>query len=343
MFDSDKLNFALNLRGVSKTSLAKQLNVSSKIITNYLKGKEKPNTTILTNIVEILNLPEKFFNTTNNFPSIDIHDTSLVCHNDLPIEYVKTTLSHCSLGLALNDWVMKYYGCVQNTLPDLSGYTPDEAAKHLRLVWGIDTYPIPHTMQLMEIAGIRIYSTYINGGIGHPLSLHYNDDAFIFINNGKHRHEVRFDIICELAFLVCKFPTLEERKEFAMSFLLSETFLTKCIQEPITEDLILSLAVFNAVSINLLLERIWKLKLISESLYKKYLTSANLMKRYTDSDIVNPYHERSEVWGQLLILFEEDNKSIEKIANDFNVNEEDIWKLMYKLTNHSKTQLRLVN
>jgi Zn-dependent peptidase ImmA (M78 family) len=89
------------------------------------------------------------------------------------------------------------------SLPNLSQYTPSEAATHLRKLWGVTTPVIDNLTRLMETQGIPAVPFDFGTDRVDSRSMH-TDDAYpvIFINKALLGDKLRFSLAYELGGLV---------------------------------------------------------------------------------------------------------------------------------------------
>ena len=357
MFNPDQLKFALDLRGLSKTDLAKLMEITPRTITNYLKGRSQPD---LNTLGRILKFSPDFFEK-ENLPIINEHAVSFRSYARMPAKFKKMALSYGVTAFILDDWINKEFELKTPNLPDLSSLTPAAAAQTLRYEWGIGDKPIPNLIALLESKGIRIFSLPESKEID-AFCVWNNNIPFIFLNNQKSAERSRFDAAHELGHLVRDTPSMKhdcfpensnkdgedtrqiekDANTFAAAFLMPEQALRQFQSSQISIEYLLKLKEIFGVSITALASRMYSLNMISEWIYNRVLWPQFAKLKYRTNEPRPMKKETSQVWEKLFILLEEDNISIKDIANQLDIHENDISDLTFKLTKNSRNQLRVV-
>lgn len=161
-FDGTRLTVARRLARMTKTQLAREVQVTPTAIGQYEKGLSKPTHTVLREIALRLGLPREFFGASKPLtllPASGAHFRSLRATSASAREQA---LAYGELSLELIDVLGEYVHLPNVVLPELE--LPDQltedaitsAARATRELWGIATGPVPSVVQAMEAHGIVV-------------------------------------------------------------------------------------------------------------------------------------------------------------------------------------------
>jgi Zn-dependent peptidase ImmA (M78 family)/DNA-binding XRE family transcriptional regulator len=231
----NRIQTSREARGLSKADLALRIGVSSQQVTNYERGADQPKPERLALIAAELNFPKSYF-----------YGSDLV---ELPPEAI-TFRSRRSLTQTLRRQAIarsKHATCLispafrarfrlpEHHLPDLSGESPEDAARMMREIWNLGEAPIDNVVHLLEANGIEFYWLSIDSPCVDALSYWHNQRPFIFLNSFKHAGERgRFDAAHELGHLILhrheddmqSKKVEQEADDFASAFLLPRAQFT---------------------------------------------------------------------------------------------------------------------
>jgi hypothetical protein len=107
-----------------------------------------------------------------------------------------------SQAVALDMYITEKFKRPSPTVPDLRGFSPQNAAEAVRAQWGLGYRPIPNLVHLLEKNGVRVYSLVHEGGEIDGFSTWRGNFPFIFLNITKTAERSRMDAAHELAHLV---------------------------------------------------------------------------------------------------------------------------------------------
>lgn len=371
MFNPRRLAFALDRRGLSKAALADALGVTTRTISNYLAGISEPNLQLLG---RILQFSPDFFIINDDLPILSDHQVSFRANSKTSNRLKRLALTYGIIAFMLNDWFDERFELKKADLPDLSDYSPETAAHVLRSEWGLGIRPIANMVELLESKGIRVFSLAIEAIEVDAFCTWNRNIPFVFLNNKKSAERSRFDSAHELGHLVrdvysmkhdlyssnsnndaepfCECSVNDNRtieknaNEFASAFLMPKDALLPFRNQSINsiEQLLKLKSVFG-VSIAALAYRLYKLEIISEWTYTRVLSPQIAKLGYRKKEPQPMHRDTSKVWPQLFNYLDEDKISITDIANELNIDSNDIVDLTFGLVSnkpHSMYHLKLI-
>ena len=353
MFNEDRLQFAIDRRGISKAELAAKLDITTRTLTNYLTGKTTP--IDLSVFSEALNFPVSFFHG-DDLPIIAEHSVSFRSRARMTKKIKAEALSYGVTGFMLNEWFEKEFDLVQSELPDLSHLTPEDAAKTLRYDWGLGDKPIGNLIALLESKGIRIFSIFVKSEYIDAFSVWHKDQPFIFLNNQKTMERSRFDACHELGHLVRDVYTmkisLESDKsdnsdlnskeiekhadEFASAFLMPEVALMEYKHVNPTLNNLIELKKVFGVSLVALAYRMHKLGFISDWIYTRVLCPEIAKYNYRKTEPVPMDRETSQVLDAITSELMLEGMTLDDIAKKIDLRKTDITPLLFQISKHTK-------
>lgn len=352
MFNPNRLQFAIDRRGISKAELAKRLDVTTRTLTNYLNGNTLPD---LNSLSKVLNFPIDFFEA-DDLPVIDEFSVSFRSRTRMTKKTKAEALTYGVTGFMLNEWFEEEFELVQSELPDLSHLTPEDAASTLRYDWGLGDKPIGNLIALLESKGIRIFSIYVKSEYIDAFSVWHDEKPFIFLNNQKTMERSRFDACHELGHLVRDVYSmkmsgsleeidnqeLDSKKvekhadEFASAFLMPKVALLEYKHvNPTINNLIEIKKVFG-VSLVALAYRMHKLGLISEWIYTRVLCPAIAKYNYRKSEPYPMSRETSQVLDTITSELMSEGIGLDDIAKNIQLKKTDITPLLFQISKDIK-------
>ncbi len=352
MFNIQRLEFAMQRRGLSKSMLAKQLSVDSRTITNYFTGKTEPNEEKLRKIAEVLDFSLDFFYG-DDLPKIQEDTASFRSLSRMTAKLRDKALTYGVTGFLFSDWLEnEFEGLPSADLPNLSEQSPEGAAKSLRALWGLGDLPISNMVALLESKGVKVFSLTLEAKEVDAFSVWHQNKPFVYLNTMKTAERSRFDAAHELGHLIRDVDSMKhgevnsknhkeiekEANEFASAFLIPETrlLLYKNVK-PTIENLIKIKAEFG-VSVAALAYRMYKLNFISEWVYTREICPKLAKYGYRTQEPNEMDREKSLLLKTMLEFLKAEKISIKNIADSLNVSVSDIDSLTFGLATH----LRLI-
>ncbi|XXQ69474.1 XRE family transcriptional regulator [Neisseriaceae bacterium B1] len=345
-FNTERLQFALDKRGLTKTALADLLEITPRQVNNYFRDKCMPN---LNQLALLLKFPVSFFTDYRELPEIKSDAVSFRASSRMSKKLQKQAEKHCETGILLNKWLENEFNLQQANLPDYSDLEPEQAAEQLRLDWGLGNRPIKNLTALLEAKGIRVFSLSMETKDVDAFCTWYEDCPYIFLNTQKSAERSRFDAAHELGHLIrdkfsvqhlaCESDNPEEPRDnieknankFASAFLMPESLLRKYqhIQPTIHNLMIIKKEL--GVSLVALAYRMRQLNMISEWVYVHVLCKQFNKLGYRTNEPEPMVREISSLLEKVLLMLKEDNINIDKIAETLKVSPKDIGDLTFQL------------
>ena len=282
MLNPERLIFARNRRGWTKTRLAKELGVQARSIQGYELGEYAPETEKLERIAELLRFPLQFF-FGDDLPVIAEHTASFRSMSKMSASLKNTALGAGAIAFLFNDWIESRFKLPQADLPDLSDLSPEDAAASLRRIWGLGAAPIGNMIHLLESFGIRVFSLTIDAKEVDAFSVWYEGRPFVFLNTFKSAEHSRFDAAHELGHLIrdrhtmlhgkAHSPDMErEANAFASAFLMPENSVIASRPKYPTLPILIELKKIWGVSLAALAFRMNQLSLLTEWTYSEQMS-----------------------------------------------------------------------
>lgn len=202
-FNPVRLTFARTRRGLKKSDLARQIDVTPRSVTGYENGEFPPEPERLSQIALFLKFPTDFF-----FEEDPVEELDPDCVSFRAMTKMGSTLRNIALGAGaiatqLNSWIESKFVLPPSDLPSLgTDVGPEAAAQVLRQHWDLGEQPIRNMVHLLEAKGVRVYSLSIEAKEVDAFSMWWNGTPFVFLNTHKSAEHSRFDAAHELGHLV---------------------------------------------------------------------------------------------------------------------------------------------
>lgn len=365
MFYPHRLKFALELRGMSQKTLAEQMGLTTRQISNYLNGSTQPD---IRQIADLLRLPTVFFEQEDEFPAL--HEKSVSFRGCSRIPKRLQAQAHCQANIAvkLNDWFEQEFHLQSADLPDYSGEDPEKVAEAVRAEWGLGSKPIGNLITLLEAKHIRVFSLSMETlsvdayCTWHP---HQENTPFVFLNTQKSAERSRFDAAHELGHLLCDkhsmkhitdtedteedvkktsdSPDPDEPRDiiernanrFASAFLMPASAVFKYRHLPPSMENLMAIKAEFGVSLVALVRRMYDLGIISEWTYGRVILPKIARMGYRTQEPKPMAREHSGALRQIFSILKEDNIGIKEIAQQIHVGYTDVAGLTFHLVDNS--------
>lgn len=285
-FDPTRLTQARNLAGKTKKWLAEELGVTPAAVSQYEMGTNRPRPEVLPRLAEVLDVPLAFFLAGRPHGRLD----PSVAH----FRHLRSTRAYQrakAVSFTEQVWELVYAleKRVQLPLVDLPGFSggevepgttlprdPVEAARALRVAWGLGTGPITHLVRRLEARGIVVVTPPRDEDLStvDAFSTSHLPRPVVVLTSNRtddiYRH--RFTAAHELAHLVLHSDTTpgdiaqeREANRFAAEFLTPRESIAPAL--PARADLhkLSALREVWGVSVHSLLYRCRELGLLSDS------------------------------------------------------------------------------
>ncbi len=241
-FTPNRLVIARQCRGLTKTQLAKKIDVTPQAVAQYEAGIILPKHLQVHSIAEELGFDTKFFYE-EDIHQIEPDAVSFRSRRAMTASVRDRTLAASAIAESLvSKWLHYRFRLPKVSVPNLSAEHPEVAADFLRARWQLGRGPIDNMVHVIEANGVEVYwfdevSKYVNA-----VSFWRDNKPFILISKRSRGGErVRFDIAHELGHLVLhkNVSTLDAQEveksanEFASAFLLPRSqFRQECPMFP---------------------------------------------------------------------------------------------------------------
>lgn len=201
MFNPSRLTLARLRRGLTKTKLAAEAQLTVRSVSAYEAGHMVPSDATIAELSRILRFPTEFFSAN----SLDVPSTesaSFRALSSMTAGQRDSALGAGALAIELAEWVDARFNLPAPTLPDLRGHTPEAAADAVRGAWGLGERPVKNMVHLLEARGVRVFSLVEECKEVDAFSLWRRGTPYIFLNTIKSAERGRFDAGHELGHLL---------------------------------------------------------------------------------------------------------------------------------------------
>ncbi len=334
--------FARVRRRLTKSQLAKKIEITSRSLQNYETGASTPDEKTLQKIAIALNFPLRFFYLEEEMPEIAEHTVSFRKLSKMTDAMKGCAFAAGAIALKINQWVEERFNLPQSNLPDLSDLAPEEAAAALRRMWGLGNAPIPNVVHLLESKGIRVFSLAEETREVDAFCTWYEEKPFIFLNTLKSAERSRFDAAHELAHLVrdvysmrhgqAHGPEMERQADaFAAAFLMPMASVISNPPPAFTIKYLMKLKHFWGVSLVAIAYRFNSLKMISEWNYRS-LCIEIAKHGYRTNEPEPMERETSQLLSKVMDYLHSKKQGRREIAESLSISIDEINALTFQLT-----------
>jgi Zn-dependent peptidase ImmA (M78 family)/DNA-binding XRE family transcriptional regulator len=202
MFNPNRFDLARRRRGLSKSGLAKALDVDRRTIRGYEAGEYPPAEDTLARMAEVLKFPAAFF-FGDDLDELSTEAASFRALSKMTAAQRDMALGQGTIALHFNRWLSERFEFPPVALPDLRHERdPEAAAAALRQLWAFGQQPIKNLVHLLEAKGVRVFSLAIDAAEVDAFSLWHDGVPYVFLNTRKSAEHSRFDAAHELGHLV---------------------------------------------------------------------------------------------------------------------------------------------
>lgn len=196
-----RLALARKRRGMTMVGLAADANVTTRSLTAYESGRQRPSAATLKSLAAALELPVAFL----EGPDIDEIPPDAASFRALSKMTASQRDSACSAGriaFLIDDWITGRFRLPAADVPSLPKLDPETAAESVRARWGLGLKTIGNMIHLLEAHGVRVFSLAEECAEVDAFSLYWHGTPFCFFNTMKSGERGRFDAAHELGHLV---------------------------------------------------------------------------------------------------------------------------------------------
>lgn len=320
-----RLSLARKLRGMNQTELARAVNVTPRAISKYEKEGEGLSPAKLSEIASKLRFDSSFF----DGPDVNLPQEAAVsfrARSKMSAKKRDQAIAASAFGVALSDWMDEEFVLPAPSVPDYSGYEPEDAARALRAEWGLGEGPISDIIATLESHGIRVFS--VTEASQEVDAYSFWDESrnrpFVFLTTSKSGERRRMDAAHELGHLVLHRKVELDGKEtreiekqadvFGSSFLMPSRGFRSTISRNISLTEVMHVKQKWKVSAFAVVVRAHALNLLSDWQYHNLcVTMSKHGMRTREPNGIVP--ERSQIADKILNLAREEYGSSFAIAD----------------------------
>ncbi|WP_339489323.1 XRE family transcriptional regulator [Pseudomonas rhizophila] len=337
-----QISFARVRRRLTKSQLAKKLEITSRSLQNYETGASTPDDKTLQKIAIALNFPLQFFYLEEEMPEIAEHTVSFRKLSKMTEAMKGCAFAAGAIALKINQWIEERFNLPTPNLPDLSDLTPEEAATALRRMWGLGNAPIQNVIHLLESKGIRVFSLTEETREVDAFCTWHEEQPFIFLNTLKSAERSRFDAAHELGHLVrdvysmrhgqAHGPEMERQADaFAAAFLMPMASVVANPPPAFTIKYLMKLKHYWGVSLVAIAYRFNSLGMISEWNYRN-LCIEIAKQGYRTSEPEPMERETSQLLSKVMDHLQSKKLGRREIAESLSISTDEINSLTFHLT-----------
>ena len=238
-------------------------------------------------------------------------------------------------------WLRRNFNFPEPDLPDFSGFTPSEAARHARTIWQLGDRPVPNSVQLAESLGIAVMGLPPAASAVDAFSMWDGEQPLIFLARRRTPEGTRFDLAHELGHLLLHSSDdprngareEDEANQFAADFLIPPGIVHAHLRLHASLDDILRLKTALKVSAMAMLRAAYHHGKLSEREYHSHLTALSARGFRTDEPGSTLQYERSRIFDY--VLSPEGGASISRIADETQLPPQDLHAFMLSTQPHT--------
>lgn len=278
MLEPSRLISARQRLGLTATSLAKAIGVSTQSIHNYENDRQSPSADTLQLIADALELPTPYF-LGPPLREVPDHAVSFRARSRLAAKLRNSALATSQIALELRSALAARFKVpgVDVPTPERS-MSPELAAAYVRSRWGMDDrLPAPNMVHLLESRGIAVFSLPSWNPSIDAFAFWSQGQPFVFLNTSKSAERGRFDAAHELGHLVLHHSegstsnanAEKEANDFAAAFLLPRQGVRARVRSnPTTHDILIEKRYWRVAAMALTY-RVHELGLLSDWGYRQ--------------------------------------------------------------------------
>jgi Zn-dependent peptidase ImmA (M78 family) len=272
MVSSSRLTLARKRRGLSLVRLAELTGISTRSLSAYEKGEQRPGPGKVGVIAARLGYPTGFF-FGDGIDELAPTAVSFRAPSKLPAVKRDAALSAGRLAMELNRWIVERFELPAADVPSLDRGDPELAAEEVRARWGLGNAPIPNMVHLLEAHGIRVFSLRECAEVD-AFSTVWEGTPYVFLNVGTSGERGRFDAAHELGHLVLHGEhdagqdAEREANQFAAAFLMPRASVLAYLSRAPSMPQILDAKRIWQVAAMALTHRLHEVELLTEWLYR---------------------------------------------------------------------------
>jgi Zn-dependent peptidase ImmA (M78 family)/transcriptional regulator with XRE-family HTH domain len=337
VFNPARFDIARKRKMLSKKDVAELIGVTQQTIVRWEKSAVEPLPENIDALERILGFPKEFF---FGAKAEEPQNASFRNQTAMTARARDAALAAGAIGFMLSDWVDERFNLPAISVPNLSGYEPEFAARTLRQEWSLGEKPISNMIHLLEAKGVRIFSLAENTLKINAYTIWSDGKPFVFLNTIKSAESSRFDAAHELGHLVLHQDggfsgrdAEDQANRFASEFLMpkSDVLANKPVLRNV-QDLLKYKRRWK-VSAVALAYRLHKLGVLSDWKYRDYCIEMSKMG-YNKNEPETIDREKSIVWEKILRSLWHEKVTLLGLCNMLHIPEQEVIGLIFGL--HSK-------
>jgi Zn-dependent peptidase ImmA (M78 family) len=272
MVSASRLTLARKRRGLSLVRLAELTGISTRSLSAYEKGEQRPGPGRVGVIAARLGYPTEFF-FSGGIEELAPAAVSFRAPSKLPAVRRDAALSAGRLAMELNRWIVERFELPVPDVPSLDRGDPEHAAEEVRARWGLGAAPVPNMVHLLEAHGIRVFSLRECAEVD-AFSTVWAGTPYVFLHVAKTGERGRFDAAHELGHLVLHGEhdagreAEREADRFAAAFLMPRASVLAHLPPASSVEQILAGKRIWRVAAMALAHRLYEVGALSEWLYR---------------------------------------------------------------------------
>lgn len=342
MFTPSRLTLARERRRFTKKALAQAVGVTAHSILRYEAGETAPPDETLSRLTKVLDFPPEFFFEPDIEGPTEV-SASFRSMSAMSPKERDAALAAGTFAFLFSDWVEQKFDIPLSDLVDLSGDTPEVAARSLREKWTLGERPIKNVTHLLEAKGVRLFSMAENTMAVDAFSVWRGEKPFAFLNTMKSTEHSRFDAAHELGHLVLHRhggpkgrEAEDEANSFASSFLMPEEDVRATLPRIHTLNQVIEAKKRWGVSVMALIVRLRRLDIMSDWQYRRFCIDATELG-YRTAEPFGLAREHSAVWQMVLTALWKERVTKEEIARSLYIPVSELENLLFGLTGNRDT------
>jgi Zn-dependent peptidase ImmA (M78 family) len=332
-FNYSRVDLARRRRGLTKSKLATDSGLSTRMLRKYEQGSE-PTPATIERLATVLGFPVTFFyGDTLDEPNPD--GVSFRALSSLSVTKSQQALASSTLALALANWIDERFELPMPDVPDYRGSDPVTAAEALRERWGLGERPVANMVHLLESRGIRVFSLAEEYAEVDAFSFWRDACPYVFLNTMKTVERSRMDAAHELGHLVLHGhggPTgrqaEHEAQAFGSAFLMPESSVVARISRGATLTQLIEAKSFWKVAAFNLVHRAHGLELISEWQYRSMCIALSKRGRANEPRQMRT-SETSQVLSKVFRALRAENVDRGDVAADLHIPADELSKSVF--------------
>ena len=333
-FNYTRVDLARRRRGITKTRLAEEVGISTRMLAKYEQGSE-PTALTVQRLASVLSFPVAFFyGDTLDEPQPE--GVSFRSLSSMSARVSQQALASGTLALALSDWIYDRFELPASDVPrEYEGIDPTTAAEAVREAWGLGERPISNMVHLLEAHGVRVFSLAEECADVDAFSFWRGPVPYIFLNTTKTVERRRMDAAHELGHLVLHGhggPTgrqaEHEAHEFGAALLMPTNSVVARVPHGATLRQVVDGKAYWKVSALNLARRAHVLKLITEWQYRSICIALSKRGKANEPKRIRT-PETSQVLAKVFRALREDNMGSAKIAADLAIPVDELSKSVF--------------